>query len=404
MKALPETASSQLEKLKGDIEIVVGIPSYNNAGTIGYVAETAAEGLLKYFDGKGVILNSDGGSTDGTKEAFISARTDGIEKLAFNYRGVPGKGSALKALMEAAVLLEAKALVFLDSDLKSVRPWWVKSLATPILEGRAAFVTPYYKRHKYDGTITNHICYPLTSVLYGYRVRQPIGGDFGVSYHTLQTYLSKPEDVWRTDVARFGIDIWMTTVAIVEGDKPVFQAALGAKVHDVKDPGKHLGPMFSQVVSTLFLLMQEYASVWKNKRNAIEDVPIYGSLEEVTVEPVAVDLENLKERARKGMETHWWFVERYLTDLKAELERAKKEGSVEPKAWAKVLYSCASLFREEDSRKDIIDFLIPVYFARVAAFVEETADLSDEEAEQKIEEQLALFRDLREYLDKRWEG
>jgi len=404
MKALPETVSSELEKLKGVIEVVVGIPSYNNAGTIGYVAETAAEGLLKYFNGKGMILNSDGGSTDGTKEAFTSSQTDGIEKLAFNYRGIPGKGSALKALMEAAVLLEAKALVFLDSDLKSVRPWWVKRLATPILEGRAAFVTPYYKRHKYDGTITNHICYPLTSVLYGYKVRQPIGGDFGVSYHTLQTYLSKSEDVWETDVARFGIDIWMTTVAIVEGDKPVFQAALGAKVHDVKDPGKHLGPMFSQVVSTLFLLMQEYANVWKNKCNTIEDVPIYGPLEEVAVEPVVVDRENLKERAKKGIETHWWFIEHHLTDLKTELERTKKEGSVDSKTWTKVLYSCASLFREESSRKDIINFLIPVYFARVAAFVEETAYLSDEEAEQKIEEQLTLFRDLREYLYKRWEG
>lgn len=404
MKALPETVRLRLEKLKGGVEVVVGIPSYNNAGTISYVVKTAAEGLLKYFNGKGVILNSDGGSTDGTREVFTSSQTDGIEKLAFNYQGVPGKGSALKALMEAAVLLEAKALVFLDSDLKSVHPWWVERLAAPILEGRAAFVTPYYKRHKYDGTITNHICYPLTSVLYGYKVRQPIGGDFGVSYHTLQTYLSKPEGLWETDIARFGIDIWMTTVAIVEGDKPILQAALGAKVHDVKDPGKHLGPMFSQVVSTLFLLMQEYASVWKNKCNAIEDVPIYGPLEEVTVEPIMVDLEHLKERAKKGIEAHWWFIEQHLTDLKVELEETKKEGSVGSETWAKVLYSCASLFKEESSRSDIIDFLIPVYFAKVATFVEETADFSDEEAEQKIEEQLALFRDLRGYLYKRWKS
>ena len=43
------------------------------------------------------------------------------------------------------------------------------------------FVAPLYARHRYDGTITNTIVYPLTRALYGKRIRQPIGGDFGFS-------------------------------------------------------------------------------------------------------------------------------------------------------------------------------------------------------------------------------
>jgi hypothetical protein len=97
--------------------------------------------------------------------------------------------------------------------------------------------------------------YPLTRALYGLDVRQPIGGDFGFSGRVAAHYLRKP--VWETDVARFGIDIWMTTTALADGFK-VCESFLGAKIHDPKDPGADLAAMFVQVVSSVFDLMQEY--------------------------------------------------------------------------------------------------------------------------------------------------
>ena len=117
-------------------------------------------------------------------------------------------------------------------------------------------MAPYYYRHKYDGTITNSIIYPLTRALYGKRVRQPIGGDFGMSAALISRYLQKKDD-WETDVARFGIDIWMTTLAITEGFR-ICQSFLGAKLHDAKDPGLDLSAMLAQVVGSVFMLMRKY--------------------------------------------------------------------------------------------------------------------------------------------------
>ncbi len=71
-------------------------------------------------------------------------------------------------------------------------------------------------------------------------------------------YLTK--DVWETDVARFGIDIWMTTTAIANGFR-VTQSFLGAKIHDAKDPGTDLSNMLYQVVSATFALMETYAGM-----------------------------------------------------------------------------------------------------------------------------------------------
>ena len=115
--------------------------------------------------------------------------------------------------------------------------------------------TPY----KFDGTITNTVTYPLTRALYGLRIRQPIGGDFGVSGDLIDHYLA--QDDWTPDVSKFGIDIWMTTTAVA-GGFAVCQARLGAKIHDPKDPGADLGPMFSQVVGTALRLTERHADRW----------------------------------------------------------------------------------------------------------------------------------------------
>jgi glycosyltransferase involved in cell wall biosynthesis len=195
-----------------------------------------------------VVINSDGGSTDGTREAVLSATIEEktlmllstplfpLHGLSLPYHGVPGKGSAFRMVFEMANRLGARACAVVDSALRSITPEWIDLLVRPILFAKYDFVAPYYHRHKYDGTITNSIVYPLTRALYGLQVRQPIGGDFGISPGLLQCYLRK--DVWETDVARFGIDIWMTTVAIAERFR-VCQSFLGAKLHDAKDPRPH---------------------------------------------------------------------------------------------------------------------------------------------------------------------
>ncbi|HEX9202640.1 MAG TPA: glycosyltransferase, partial [Vicinamibacteria bacterium] len=202
----------------GEVDLLVGIPSFNNARTIGHVVRAAAAGFAKYFPGRrAVIVNSDGGSSDGTPEIvtgadfsspgriLVSRPLTPVHKIVTPYQGLPGKGSAFRTIFAIAERLQAKACAVVDSDLRSITPGWIELLLGPVLEEGFDFVAPLYLRHKYDGTITNSIVYPLTRALYGKEVRQPIGGDFGFSGRVASHYLSKP--VWESDVARFGIDI-----------------------------------------------------------------------------------------------------------------------------------------------------------------------------------------------------
>lgn len=377
-------------------DMVVGIPSFNNSTTIPHVAQTAAEGIRR-LGLKGLIVNSDGGSTDGTAEAFLASDTFEVPKFSLRYRGIPGKGSAVRALFEVAHKSKARIFIMLDSDLRSVEPWWIERMARPILEDRTDYVTPLYLRHKYDGTITNNICYPLTSALYGVKVRQPIGGDFAVSSKLIEVFLSKPENVWQSNVARFGIDIWMTTTAINESQKLPVQAALGVKVHDVKDPGKQLQGMFVQVVQTLFELMIEYQDRWKTVSEVI-DTEVHGEQPSQEVEEIVVDLKNLKEKASKTLRER---MPSRVSLRKELLKSVLENGTLDAEQWVEAVYEFALAYKRERSEEIVLD-LLPFYFARVADFVEKTKDISSVEAEGLMESQLQLFMQMKDSFKRRW--
>src|SRR5512135_2286010 len=98
----------------GAADIIVGIPSFNNARTIGHVVRAVQAGLAKYFpDCKAVIVNSDGGSSDASIDDFsailLHHRVAPVSKIAFPYSGIPGKGSAFRTIFEIAGVLGAKA-------------------------------------------------------------------------------------------------------------------------------------------------------------------------------------------------------------------------------------------------------------------------------------------------------
>ncbi|MEJ7696417.1 MAG: hypothetical protein WKF78_07345 [Candidatus Limnocylindrales bacterium] len=60
--ALTPDIRAQIARL-GKADIMVGIPSFKNAATIGYVVRAAQAGLVQYFpDLHPVVVNSDAGS------------------------------------------------------------------------------------------------------------------------------------------------------------------------------------------------------------------------------------------------------------------------------------------------------------------------------------------------------
>ncbi|MCF8042226.1 MAG: glycosyltransferase [Desulfarculaceae bacterium] len=403
--ALRGYTNKRLEEI-AEADILIGIPCYNNETTIAHVVQMVTHGLADHYgDKRAVILVADGGSTDDTREVAKEFEIKPWqEKIVSIYRGLPGKGSALRAVFEAATRLKVTACAMVDSDLRSITGDWVKALIDPVMTKGYQYVSPVYLRHKYDGTITNNIVYNLTRALYGKRVRQPIGGDFAISLDLAKFYAE--QDVWESEVARFGIDIWMTTSAITQGFK-VCQANLGLKVHDAKDPASHLGPMFRQVIWTLFNLMERYEGVWKTVEGS-EPVETFGNGGGGEPEPVNVNLDAMIENFQSGYKNFsaLW-KEIFCGDCFKAIEAAStmdaSNFSLPTEAWIQILYELAATYHSWDQhRMRLLDLVTPLYYARVASFVRQSWDMTSAEAETLVEEQAQEFEDHKDYLVKVW--
>ncbi len=380
-------------------DLVIGVPTYNSEATVAHVVRTIADGASRHYPSfKTVILVSDGGSLDYTREVVQKLKLPaGVVKIVFIYRGLPGKGTSLRAIFEAALRLRAKACAVFDSDLRSITPDWVKAMVDPVLSGGYDFVSPFYRRHKYDGTITNNVAYSLTRALYGKRVRQPIGGDFGFS-PVLADLLTK-QYVWETDAARFGIDIWMTTVALCEGFR-MCEAHLGVKIHDAKDPATSLGPMFSQVVGTIFELMGRYRDVWTRVRGS-EPVPLLGEPRAEEPSAVRIDVDRLLGAYRRGVDHFGPIWKEVMAPATYEGWRTADASIVMPPGlWVRTVYDFAAAYlRWQENRGALLDMMVPLYYRRIASFVEETRDMTTADAEREVVERNALmFEEEKPYL------
>src|ERR1700690_2521598 len=108
---LPKGLRDEVERL-GKADIMVGIPSFKNASTIGYVVRAAQAGLVQYFpDLRPVVVNADAGSPDGTQRVVVDTEPpeyierillvrprNRLQRISLTYPpvdGVGGKGAAL---------------------------------------------------------------------------------------------------------------------------------------------------------------------------------------------------------------------------------------------------------------------------------------------------------------------
>ncbi len=382
-----------------ETDIIVGIPSLNEADNIAFVARQIALGLKKYFPThSAVIINVDNNSMDGTKEAFLGAETGNIpKKYISTEEAIVGKGNNMRNLFVEVVQRKAKAIVVVDADLKSVTPEWVKTLATPILEGYD-YTTPIYSRNEYDGTITNHITYPLIYSLFKANIRQPIGGDFSFSPKMTRYWLGM---AWEKDTRQYGIDIFMTTSALLNGFK-VCQVALGSKVHKPSAP--KLGAMFTQVITTLFSNISKFSNVWMDK-NSNKECPVLGNSSYKEPQGLSVDYKGIKKASFAGFLENERIISSILSPAHYNITKKMYltgRWNIGPELWAKKLYDFIYAYEISENKEEIVEALKPLYFARVASFYRQTMDMSHQESEEKILEQAKQFQRTREYLVKKF--
>ncbi|MCK5412832.1 MAG: glycosyltransferase [Candidatus Pacebacteria bacterium] len=378
-------------------DLVVGIPSYNEADNIANVVKQIDKGLVKNFSKhSAVIINVDNNSADGTREAFLNVKTKTPKIYISTLPGVVGKGNNFCNLFNQVLKLDSTAIAVIDADIKSITGDWVKWLFEPILAGYD-YATPLYSRSEYDGSITNHICYPLIYGLLGYDIRQPIGGDFSFSPRLAEHWLKCK---WHKTTRQYGIDIFMTMNAILGGFK-IAQVGLGAKIHKPSAP--KLGPMFSQVVGTLFKDICENKEKWMDVDTKTK-IPFFGKKEFDQPQTLSIDYKGMKTTSIFDFQSNESVLKEFLSkDVFVEIKNMYDNDNIaiNDTLWHKIVYDAIYAYDKTDINSSLIEALRSLYFGRFISFFRKTLECSSESCEKKITNQAKIFWNDRNYfLDK----
>ena len=423
---LRQSAQRQL-KMIGDVDLVIGLPTYKNAHIAAHVACIALTGARQYYPHlRTVLINADVGLEATTRRLVAAqASANDANRIVINgrYTGLLGQGSAIAALLDAALALDAKAIIILDSHTQTITPNWIAGLAHLILEDKADLVMPRYQWALPGGALSDLIVYPLFRAVWGQSVRHPAAPDFALSPHLATALLD--EDIWETEVATFGLPPWLTTYAALNGWR-VTQSALGEKrttshlflvpshrdkLNQIKRIEAQFKFQFHNVMSILLRSLYDYRDHW----DRVEDCHSLSTLTQFAsfVKPPPTpekDLTFLLDNLALGWIEYralWQHILRpdHLAELEALAALPPDRFYFPPNLWARIIYDFAVVFNKgEDDPTQIIYSLFPLYEGRLAAFWQEIAGLSIVGYEGTVAAQAVEFEEARSYLKTRWQA
>jgi hypothetical protein len=404
------------------IEVLVGIPTFNNAETVGPVVKAIKAGISRVCPYASVlVVNADAGSQDGTSDTIKQAmepdtQTACVKHLegglfpgpislqSLSESGVPGREYAFRTFFTIAEALQAKACVVVDANLRSVTSDWMDVLLQPVIEKGVDYVAPLFRRARYEGSLTNCIIYPLSRALYGKQMRYQSGGGYGFSGKLASLYLTK--NVWEGAEAWYGIDSWLTTAAVAEGCE-VSQGFLGTRIQDVKLTGIELSVVLAQAVGALFHLMETYQDVWEGRTGSIP-VPQFGVPYEPGPVGGAVNVERMVRGFQQGLRDLlpiWEIIlaPETLAGILALGLLEAEEFRFPDALWVQTIYDFALAYHEKAlHREHLLKSLTPLYLGQTASLVLGTREGPPEDVERAIETLCKTFESMKPYLTLRW--
>ena len=402
----------------GEADVLVGVPTYNNAATVGQVVQTIRAGLLKYFPReRAVIVNADGGSRDQTSDLVRGASINDLQhstdlnalrtlhSISAEYAGGPATGTALRTILASAELLRVSACAVVSPESTTIEPEWIERLLRPVYQGNYDFVTPLYRRHKFDGLLMRNLVYPMTRAFYGKQVREPYASEFSFSGPLASYFLG--QEIWTHEVGHTGTEIALTISAITGGFR-MAQSFLGVKPHVDARAADLVGAM-RQTVGALFWSLEPNFSLWSGKSDS-QPVPTLGAGQEVTLEPLRINRKRLLGMFRSGVAE----LEPVLRSILSPptLAELQKISALEEddfvygdELWARTVYEfAASYHKAVISRDHVVQALAPLYRGRAFTFLVENREASGEQVEQNVEEFCMTCERLKPSLLELWNG
>lgn len=396
----------------GQVDILVGLPTLNNAATVVDVARAIYGCFNRDFPRlRTVMINSDAGSTDGTPDLIRGASfMDGdvvqtshslrtLHRVVTPYHGLPGKHTALRTIFAAAELTQAKTLVVIDPAGPATTPARVTELITPIFSHEAEFLAPRYRRHPRDGALVTQLVRPLVRAVYRVGLDEPLGAEFACSGRFASHCLE--QGIWTEDAARFAIDLWLRTEAVARG----FPIAQIWRPITSSAGTTTLRQAVNQILLSLIVCLRSHESFWQASPDPL---PLRTLGDDANGIPPSAewDHEALFQQARHDLSQIRPLLERVLDPaltLHLMSDLASNEAPLDDELWVRLVYAfTGASHRGGANLEQLANMFVPLYMWRSARFMSRTAAEPFEIVQERLDALCDTFQRLQPSLASEW--
>jgi len=397
----------------GQVDILIGLPTLNNAATILDVVRAVHLSFTRDFPRlRTVMINSDGGSTDGTPDVIRAASFSDSEMVQTShplrtlhrvlapYHGLPGKHTALRTIFAAAELTQAKTLVVIDPNGPATTPDRVTELVGPIARGDVDLLAPRYRRHPRDGILITQFVRPLVRALYSIGLDEPLGAEFACtgrfSSHCLE------QNIWSHESARFAIDLWLRTEAAAQ------RFSIGQIWRPMTvPPGARatLRDVVRQVAMSLVESLRAHESFWLTA-SPISELHTWGIDPLDAPEPAAWDYLALADQARHDIAEITPLLETVLEPglfVRLKEVTASTQLQLDDELWVRTVYGFATAIRHGRAAVEhLTDMFVPIYLWRASAFMAHAGAEPPGAVQRRLDSLCDTFQRLKPALVASW--
>ncbi len=398
----------------GQVDILVGLPTLNNAATVVNVVRAVHECFTRDLSRlRTVMINPDGGSTDGTPDLIRDAtftEADRVQtshslrtlhRVVAPYHGLPGKLTALRTVFAAGELVQAKVVVVIDPSGPATTAGRVTELIGPVVRSDVEFLAPRYRRHPRDGVLITQFVRPLVRALYGVALDEPLGAEFACSGRFASHCLE--QNIWSHEAARFAIDLWLRTEALA---KQFLVGQIWRPATTAAGARTTLREAVRQVVLSLIESLRAHESFWL-KADGIAELRTWGTDPIVAPDAATWDYQSLAEHAHHDIvEIKPLLGEVLEPDVFARLVDDGPGGAgsrLDDELWVRSVYAFAAAVRQgRISVEHLADMFAPLYMWRASAFMSHTASEPPAVVQARLDSLCEVFLRLKPALVARW--
>ena len=404
LDSIPQPALEQMERVQG-ADLLIGVLRPGNDGQPASAAAIVLEALAGFPEHpRAVLVVDEAEAKSGLPEQpslpVLAYKLNHSEAPPSSPEGVFG---AYQTIFSISQKIGVRACTVIASELHTVTPLWIDRLARPVLEMDFDLVAPRYARHKWEGLINRSVLAPLSRALYGRRIQNPLGPDFGVSGKLMKSILEEQA------LARMpGHEYPVASVVsnAVRGNSQICEAQVGARLQPPTD-WMNLSSLIAQILKPAFLDMERNAAFWQRVRGS-QMVPAFGKLESQPAESGTVDAGRLIDAFQlgvKNLQDVWGLVVppsallevRKLSRLPAAQFRMADE------LWASIVYDFALAHRVRTiNREHLLRSFTPLYLGWIASYALEVETAESLEVEARLERLARAFEAGKPYLVSRW--